>query len=141
MILFTLGRVTGVANFFVCVFVCLFCFVFCFIIIIIPTGISPKPLFPFAAFLAYICFLTSVARLSCYEGKEFELQCGSLVLAYDKLYAKNSGARATRRNKRILGNVKFVSLKDICLHSFCKVQAALVTIAWEEILAFWALNV
>ena len=114
---------------------------FCFIIIIIPTAISPKPQFPFAAFLAYICFPTSVARLSCYEGKEFELQCDSPVLAYDKLYAKNSGARATRRDKRILGNVKFVFLKDIRLHSFCKVQAALVTITREVILAFCALNV
>ena len=136
MILFTLGRVTGVANFFY-----LFCFVFLFYFTIIPTTISPRPLFPFAAFLAYICFLTSVARLSCYEGKEFELRCGSLVLAYDKLYAKNSGARAKRRNKRILGNAKFVFLKDIHLHSFCKVQAALVTIASEEILAFCALNI
>lgn len=84
---------------------------------------------------------TSVARLSCYEGKEFELQCDSPFLAYDKLYAKNSGARATRRDKRILGNVKFVFLKDIRLHSFCKVQAALVTITREVILAFCALNV
>ena len=136
MTLFTLGRATGVANFFVC-----FVLFFCFIIVVIPTAVSPKPLFPFAAFLAYICFLISVTRLSCYEGKEFELQCGSLVLAYDKLYAKNSCARAKRRNKRILGNAKFVFLKDIHLHSFCKVQAALVTIALEETLAFCALNI